>query len=333
MSFRISRLLLFFLMITPLCNAQEGLPIYSDYLTDNYYLIFPSMAGVANCAKFRLTSRQQWVGQDDAPRLMTASVNSRIGDSPSAVGAILYSDKNGYHSQNGGYVTYAHHLMFSRNEIDLNMLSFGLSAGFIQYRLDESEFLSAGFDPIISGIQQSSTNFNIDFGMSYHFVNAYLHATVKNVLKNDGINNDIEITNNLRRYIFAVGNVFDMKREGLSLEPSILAQYEEGTNATTLDFNLKMYQDFEKAKMYFGISYRQSLDGTKYLDGSGESEQKSQYISPLVGFNYKQFVFAYTYSYQANAVVLNNGGFHMFSLGYNFNCRKIKYQCDCPSVK
>jgi hypothetical protein len=24
---------------------QEGLPVYSDYLSDNYYLIHPSMAG------------------------------------------------------------------------------------------------------------------------------------------------------------------------------------------------------------------------------------------------------------------------------------------------
>ncbi len=41
-------------------NSQEGLPIYSDYLTDNYYLIHPSMAGVANCAKVRLTKTMVW---------------------------------------------------------------------------------------------------------------------------------------------------------------------------------------------------------------------------------------------------------------------------------
>ena len=28
--------------------SQEGLPIYSDYLTDNYYLLYPSMAGVSH---------------------------------------------------------------------------------------------------------------------------------------------------------------------------------------------------------------------------------------------------------------------------------------------
>ena len=290
------------------------------------------MAGIANCAKLRITGRQQWLGQDDAPQLLTASINSRIGDSPSAVGGILYTDKNGYHSQNGAYATYAHHLMFSRNEIDLNMLSFGLSAGFIQYRLDESAFLDGGYDPIIAGIDQSSANFNIDFGMSYHFINAYAHATVKNVLKNEGVNNDIEITSNLRRYLLSVGNVFRGKREGMSFEPSILAQYEEGTKETTLDFNFKVYQDFEKSKMYFGISYRRSLNGAKDFNGDEIKGQKLQYITPLVGVSYKQFVFAYTYSYQANSIVFNNGGFHQFSIGYNFNCRKEKYQCDCPAV-
>ncbi|TXG40110.1 type IX secretion system membrane protein PorP/SprF, partial [Seonamhaeicola maritimus] len=64
--------------------SQEGLPIYTDYLTDNYYLIHPSMAGVANCAKVRLTARQQWFGHEDAPKLLTMSINGRIGDTPSA---------------------------------------------------------------------------------------------------------------------------------------------------------------------------------------------------------------------------------------------------------
>ena len=128
------------------------------------------MAGVANCAKVRLTARQQWFGQSDAPKLLTLSANGRIGDSPSGVGAIAFADQNGYHTQTGAYFTYAHHLMFSRSEVDLNMLSFGLSAGFIQYKLDESSFLFDGPDPIISGGIESATNFNVDFGFSYQFL-------------------------------------------------------------------------------------------------------------------------------------------------------------------
>lgn len=125
MKLKYTFLLLVGMLCLPNAYAQEGLPIYTDYLTDNYYLIHPSMAGAANCAKVRLTGRQQWFGHEDAPRLMTLSVNGRIGDSPSGIGGILYADKNGYHSQTGAYLTYAHHLMFSRSELDLNMLSFG----------------------------------------------------------------------------------------------------------------------------------------------------------------------------------------------------------------
>ena len=173
-------------------NAQEGLPIYSDYLTDNYYLLYPSMAGVSNCGKVRMTGRKQWFDQEKAPELQTLSVNTRIGDSRSAIGAIVFNDMNGYHSQSGAYLTYAHHILFSRSELDLDMLSFGISAGMIQYKLDETSFLAGGFDPIIAGIEQSATDFNIDFGFSYQYLEFYAHASIKNLLNNDGINFNCE---------------------------------------------------------------------------------------------------------------------------------------------
>ena len=43
--------------------AQETLPIYSDYLSDNVYLVHPSAAGIGNCGKIRLTGRNQWAGE------------------------------------------------------------------------------------------------------------------------------------------------------------------------------------------------------------------------------------------------------------------------------
>lgn len=315
-------------------NAQEGLPIYSDYLTDNYYLIHPSMAGVANCAKVRLTARQQWFGSENAPRLGTLSVNGRLGDGPSAIGGIIYSDRNGFHSQVGAYATYAHHIMFSRNEIDLNMLSFGLSAGFIQYKLDETSFLSQGFDPIIAGIEQSATNFNIDFGFSYHLINFYAHATVKNVLNNEGINfNEQGLSfENLRTYLVSVGNTFSKYGSDWSYEPSIMYMYRDATQESSIDINGKVYKEMDFGRLWGGLSYRRSFDGAEFLDGSGVSSQKLQYFTPFVGVDYKNFVFAYTYSYQANSVVFNNGGFHQITLGYNFNCRREKYDCNCPAV-
>ncbi len=335
MKFRTFCLLALLLVIAQFSKAQEGLPIYSDYLTDNYYLIHPSMAGVANCAKIRLTARKQWFGQDNAPALQTLSINSRIGESPSAVGAIVYNDKNGYHSQTGAYLSYAHHLMFSRNEIDLNMLSFGLSAGAIQYKLDQTSFLADGYDPLITGIDQSAINFNLDFGFSYHFINFYAHATVKNVLNNDGINSDangIFKYDNLRTLLFSAGNVFSKYGSEWSYEPSLMFLYRDGTKEKSIDINAKVYKEMDFGKLWGGISYRRSLDGADLSTATGVSSEKLQYFTPFLGVDYKNFVFAYTYSYQANSVVFNNGGFHQLTIGFNFNCRKRHYDCACPAV-
>ena len=81
-------MLAFVFLLAQTAISQEGMPIYSDYLTDNYYLIHPSMAGAANCAKVRVTGRQQWFGDEDAPRLLTMSVNGRIGESNSPIAVI-----------------------------------------------------------------------------------------------------------------------------------------------------------------------------------------------------------------------------------------------------
>ena len=86
------RYLLVLLFISQISFSQEGIAVYSDYLSDNYYLIHPSMAGAANCSKLRLTGRKQWFNQNDAPELQTLSFNGRVGEK-SGAGIILFNDK------------------------------------------------------------------------------------------------------------------------------------------------------------------------------------------------------------------------------------------------
>ena len=321
-------------------NAQEGLPIYSDYLTDNYYLLYPSMAGVSNCGKVRVTGRQQWFDHEKAPQLQTISVNTRIGDSKSAIGAIVFNDMNGYHSQTGAYLTYAHHILFSRSELDLDMLSFGISAGMIQYKLDETSFLAGGFDPIIAGVEQSATDFNIDFGFSYQYLEFYAHASIKNLLNNDGINfNEQGLSyNNLRTYLFSTGYLFSDASEEWNFEPSIMFAYKDATQETFLDTNFKVYKELDFGRIWAGLSYRRSFDGAEYssedaLGNITTQAQKLEYITPLLGLEVNSFVFAYNYSYQSNSIVFDNGGYHQITLGFNFGCRKERYDCNCPWIK
>jgi len=320
-----------FFFVTFCAFAQEGIPVYSDYLSDNYYLIFPSMAGASNCHKIRLTARKQWFDQTDAPALQTLSYNGRVGDR-SGVGAIVFNDVNGYHSQFGFKATYAHHIMFSRDEVDLNQLSFGVNVGVNQSQLDETEFLNSGdYDPALGNVVQRASYFNLDIGASYNIADFSFHAVVKNVLETrQNIYTEYE-SDNLRKYIFSGGYIFG-DADKVLLEPSVLFQYVDQTKESAIDVNLKAYKNIEKGMLWGGVSYRKSFDGAEYLSGSGTNSQKLQYITPILGFNYNNFMFAYTYSYLLGDVQFDTSGLHQITLGYNFLCKPKKYDCNCPAV-
>ena len=254
------------LLVAQFSQSQEGLPVYSDYLSDNYYLLHPSMAGAANCTKLRLTARQQWLGQADAPALQTISINGSLGER-SGGGIIIFNDKNGYHSQTGMKLTYAHHLMFSRDNVDLNQLSFGMSAGFVQSSLDESTFYdnNPDFDPIVFGQIQKASYFNVDIGASYNFLDFYVHATVKNFLGSDRkLYTDKEPVN-LKRFILNAGYTFG-DDETIMWEPSFMFQLVTQTQEKTIDLNVKAYKTLDFGKLWGGISYRRSLDGAQYVE-------------------------------------------------------------------
>lgn len=286
------------------------------------------MAGAANCAKVRLTARQQWFGQEDAPALQTLSFNGRIGEQ-SGAGIIVFNDKNGYHSQKGIKVTYAHHIMFSRSEVDLNQLSFGMSAGLVQSELDETEFVD--YDPVIGGIVQKDSYFNVDIGASYNYLEFYTHLTVKNALasKRD-IYSDIE-SDNLRKLLLSAGYVFG-DSERIQWEPSFLFQLTDETKEKTIDLNLKAYKNFEFGKLWGGLSYRRSFDAAQFETNGSVATQRLQYVTPILGVNYKNFMFAYTYSHLLGDVKFDDGGFHQITLGFNLFCQRDKYECNCPAI-
>ena len=318
------------LLSSQITFSQEGIAVYSDYLSDNYYLIHPSMAGASNCSKIRLTARQQWFGQDNAPALQTLSYNGLVGEQ-SGIGLILFNDKNGYHSQKGFKATYAHHIRFSRSTTDLNQLSFGMNVGLVQNQLDETTFDLNDFDPIIAGILQRDSYINIDLGMSYNVFDFYTHITVKNaIFQSRDIYTDFE-SDNLRKYLVSAGYTFGNSRKVL-WEPSVLFQLTERTGEKAIDLNLKVYKTVDFGRVWGGLSYRRSFDGTQYLNNNKLNNQKLQYVTPIIGVNYKKFMFAYTYSQVMGDIKFDTGGFHQITLGFDFGCKKDKYDCNCPAV-
>jgi len=328
------------LMIGSKSIAQEGIPVYFDYLSDNYYLVFPSMAGIGEGGKIRATARKQWFDVDDAPSLQTINAHFRIGDTPSGIGAILFNDANGYHSQTGLKLTYAHHLRMGSSDMRvLNQLSFGLSATILQSSLDETEFRSVTPDPAVSGIKLSASYTNVDIGISYNFQEFYTHFAVTNAMtgskrnvyyRDRQDNPDQLVIDNIRRYLISTGYVFG--KSEWQVEPSVLFQLTEFTKEKTMDINAKVYKDVDFGRIWGGLSYRRSFDGAQFQTATGFGEQRLQLVTPIVGANINNFMVSYNYSYQMGDIRFDNGGFHQITIGYDFGQTERKYDCYCPAA-
>ncbi len=294
-------------------HAQGTLPIYSDYLSDNLYLVHPSAAGIGNSGKLRLTHRQQWSNNDDAPSLQTLSFNNRLGEK-TAFGAIVFNDKNGFHSQLGVQATYAYHLNFGREEA-LDQLSLALSASYIQNSVDQRSFTIP--DPVISQIVESDSYFNADFSIAYHGLDGFIYFTAKNILLNaqDSENRDYRNIN-LRRYLLNAGYFFGYGKR-LQIEPSIMFQYVSRTKEKLVDVNTKVYKTFGNNKRaWFALSYRRSLD-------TNDIQNLSQ-ITPIAGIEFDRYLVSYTYSQQLGDITFQNGGYHQFTLGINLFQKRAK---------
>lgn len=309
---------IFSLVFVANINAQETLPIYSDYLSDNVYLVHPSAAGIGNTGKLRFTARQQWQGIKDAPTLQTLSFHNRFGQK-AAFGFVLFNDSNGFHSQKGVQGTYAYHLDIERGSF-INQLSFGLSLTAVQNQVDQSQFFG---DPTVAQLIQSDSYFNFDFSVAYHRDGFSSYLTVKNLLLSakNNLNNSLEPLD-LRNYILSLGYYFGQGRE-IQYEPSVMIQLRESTGERIVDFNFKAYKDFSDTRLWAALSYRRSFDA--------QPIENLTYITPIIGVNYKKWMFSYTYTRQLNEIVLTDAGFHQVSVGVNLFTRRPRASA-CPNL-
>ncbi|NPA42628.1 MAG: type IX secretion system membrane protein PorP/SprF [Chlorobi bacterium] len=324
MKIRLLVLSLLFMLWESGVRAQEGIPIYYDYLTDNLTLIHPAMVGASRCSKVRLNGRMQWSGVKDFPMLQTLSVNSHLGRN-SGFGVIIYNDRNGYHTQKGLQFAYAHHLQLSQGAT-LNQLSFGLAAMYSLNQINTEDFADYAPDPVLQNVMKSGGYFNVDVGMAWHVENFFFIASAKNLLLmhrplySPGIENA-----NLRNYVVNTG-YFIGKRQGLHAEPSVMLQYKEYSGDFIGDFNLKFYYDLQGGGAFFGgVSYRNYFTTT--------ATQSLQDITPLIGVFLNRFVIAYVYTYQLSETTFSKGGFHQITLGFNFDCRIREPHYGCPHLR
>ena len=86
------------LLILLICSMSKSysqelnLPVATQYLADNPFVISPTFAGIGDNFRIRANGFRQWIGIDEAPQNQALYADFRIGDQ-SGIGINLYNDK------------------------------------------------------------------------------------------------------------------------------------------------------------------------------------------------------------------------------------------------
>jgi len=292
--------------------AQEfNLPINNQYVADNPFLLSASYAGIGDCWQLRGTGFQQWIGVDNGPANQTLSVDGRIADR-SGIGIVLYNDSNGFTSQKGAQVSFAHHVTLS--EYNRQYLSFGISYKFTQFEIDSSEFNR--FLDIDGDI--STTDNNFDVSALYRLGSFFISLNAINLLEKRITDFNIDEPGDLTNYYVYTGFVIRNKFKEIEFEPSVLYRNFSSDTRSTLDASFRVRKFFKEDYFWGGVTTRGLID----------QSFTPVTVSPMVGLTKANFYFSYAYQISVNeSRQLANTGSHLVTVGIDFGCARSNCGC------
>ncbi|WP_243860393.1 PorP/SprF family type IX secretion system membrane protein [Flavobacterium poyangense] len=303
--------------VTTSYSQELNLPVFTQYLADNPFVLSPAYAGIGDNLRIRANGLKQWVGVEDAPENQSVFADFRVMDR-SGVGISLYNDKNGYTRQTGAKVSFAHHLIL--DYYSKQYLSFGVSYNINTFRIDVNQFNTSIDRPLDAYVTDDRRTMNNNFDVSalYRFKDFYISFNANNVLKKNtdkfgvgGPNASRAIEPNLlSNYQVYTGYIFrDAENSRIEYEPSLYYQYFASDGRSTTDFNFK-YRHYNRYEDYYwvGVSYR-------FLN---DQFPKPLSVGPMAGFMKSKFYFGYSYQVMFNDFGAYNSGTHVVTIGFDF---------------
>ena len=300
-----------FLISGILSYGQElNLPVWTQYLADNDFIISPTYAGIGDNVKIRANGLTQWVGIKNAPDNQALYADFRISNR-TGIGLSLYNDKNGNTRQKGAKFSFAHHLTLSYTE--KMFLSFGLSYNMNNFRIaiEDIETIDGTpiVDPAING-DRSKTNHNFDVGFLYRYKALYFSLNANNIIGKDIDDfTGAEPTDLLNFQIYSGLVIANKNNRYIEYEPSVFYQLFWSDKRSATDINFK-FRKFNRSEDYFWIggSYR-------FLNDQFFTPLN---IGPMAGITKNSFYFAYSYQFTINDLAGFNSGTHAITIGLDF---------------
>ena len=298
-------------------SGQElNLPVFSQYLADNDFVVSPTFAGIGDNFRIRLNALTQWVGIQNAPDNQAVYADLRFARQ-SGLGLSLFNDRNGNTRQQGAKVSFAHHLTLDYKTEQY--ISFGLSANVNTFRLDIENFNPTAEMPILDPFitdDRSESNLNFDIGALYRVKDFFFSANANNILPKDVDNFSGFEPNLLFNLQLYSGYAFKQKNYS-QWEPSVFYQLFASDGRSSTDINIK-YRKYNRRDDYLwaGATYRFLND--QFGEPIG--------IGPMVGGKKSIFYFAYSYQITTNELSSFNSGTHSITIGLDL----LQGISDCP---
>ena len=301
-------------------GQELNLPVFTQYLADNDFVVSPTFAGIGDNFRIRANGLTQWVGIKNAPQNMAIYGDIRLGYS-SGVGLSAFADRNGNTRQSGMKFSFAHHLV-----LDIpseQYLSFGISYNMNNFRIAIEEFETTyenpTIDPYVSD-DRSVTNHNFDVGALYRIGQFWLSANANNILpKNKDIFSVIEPNGLLNLQIYS-GYVFKRSNDS-EFEPSTFIQLYSSDGRSSTDLNLKYRKFLNGNDDFYWIGA-----STRFLN---DQSFQPLNIGPMAGFKKSVFYISYAYQITLNDLTAYNTGTHAVTIGFDL----LQSLSDCPCTK
>ncbi len=325
---KMKRIILYILFLTTAQSfSQElNLPVWTQYLADNDFVVSPTFAGIGDNLKIRANGLTQWVGIKNAPDNQSIYADFRISNR-SGIGVSAYNDKNGNTRQKGLKLSFAHHLILDWKS--KQYLSLGLSYNINNFRIEVENFNSEYNVPIqdpaiIQNGDRAINNNNFDAGFLYRWNKFYFSFNANNLVAKDIDDFDaatVQEPRLLLNYQMYTGYVFSPERnKDIEFEPSVFFQFFDSDNRSATDLNFK-YRKFNRNGDYYwiGASYRFLND--QFLNPLN--------LGPMAGILHNQLYFAYSYQLTFNDLAGFNTGTHVVTIGLNL----LQSASNCPCTK
>lgn len=288
-------------LISVVANAQND--IQFSHFMFNELIYNPAVAGNSNKIHTNLVARQQWMGVENAPSTQFLNAHTWLEKIGGGVGLVIINDKLGFENSLTARLNYAYHIRLSEKAT----ISAGLSAGFINKRLDGTKliFEEVGDQYAIYGRQSA---FKPDFGFGFEFNSEKITAGIASTHVDRSMDNATIFR--MPRHYFAYAKYKIKANDEIDVIPAFLMKSRVNVNQYELNSNV-----YYRNKYYAGMSYR----------------LKESFIA-LVGFNItEEFRVGYSYDFNAKPVRTFSSGSHEIMISGTFKTlNKKKYNYKSP---